>query len=92
MHAVTATQVKAAIRKKYGMGFIPHHECGICEATVGYYQNSDTDLWFDSSCDCGGGGGHCATFQDLANFINMQTNENARKHLMVMYGLCDELT
>ena len=87
---VTLEEVKAAIRTKYGTGFIPHHECGICNSMVGYYQQDDKyTLWFDPSCDCsfGGGGGRYTDFSEIVEFINMQTTPTAINHLRALYGL-----
>lgn len=51
------------------MNFIPHHECAICHCMVGWYPQS-TGLWFDSSCGCGGDGGHYDTWEEAFKWYN----------------------
>lgn len=56
MKAVSVEEIRDAIRKKYGTGFIPLRECSICNETIGYFQEVENDrLWFDSSCGCASG-------------------------------------
>jgi len=44
--------------KQNGVAFIPHHECGLCEETVGYvvedvYQGTaSSPVYFESGCGC----------------------------------------
>lgn len=51
------------------MPLIPHHDCGCCGAIVGWYPQ-EPNPFFDPSCDCGGGGGHYETWENVFKWYN----------------------
>lgn len=51
------------------MNFIPHHDCGCCGSTVGWYNNGDR-VWFDPSCDCGCSEGHYDSWLEAFKWYN----------------------
>lgn len=51
------------------MNFIPHHDCACCGEMVGWHAN-EPNPWFDSSCDCGSGGGHYDTWENVFKWYN----------------------
>lgn len=53
------------------MSFIPHHDCGLCGSMVGWVVSKDAPKpYFDPSCDCGGGGGHYDTWENVFKWYN----------------------
>ena len=51
------------------MSFIPHHDCGCCGEIVGWYPQ-EPNPYFDPSCDCGSGRGHCDTWEVVFKWYN----------------------
>ena len=51
------------------MSFIPHHDCSICGAFIGWYPQ-EPNPFFDPSCDCGSGGGHFETWETVFKWYN----------------------
>ena len=51
------------------MHFIPHHDCGVCGAFVGWYAN-EPHPYFDPSCDCGSSDGHNDTWENVFRWYN----------------------
>jgi hypothetical protein len=56
-------------------------KCGICNSPLSYHISPDrTQVVFDPSCDCvRGGGWERSSWQDIADHINMQTNDEYRE-------------
>lgn len=59
---------------------IPHHQCGICREWVEYQIDRDR-LYFNSNCGCTSIYNPPAprSWQELADWINMQTDANKRQ-------------
>lgn len=51
------------------MSFIPHHDCSICGAFIGWYSQ-EPNPFFDPSCYCGSGGGHYETWENVFKWYN----------------------
>ena len=86
MEKVTGEQVKAAMIAA-DIARVDHHECGGCGWMVYYFRDGE-DLFFDPSCDCSSGSGQReATWDDAAEWINMQTNEVSRNRIAGAFGL-----
>jgi hypothetical protein len=72
---VNGEQVKAAVMATR-ITCIPHHECGICGCWV-VYRVRDGDLYFDPACGCSWSPAEPRTWDSVAVWINMQTDEQA---------------
>jgi hypothetical protein len=66
---------------------VDHHMCSLCGYMTKYVVGDDGELWFDSGCYCSSGGWRSSSYQDAANWINMQPGTEGRKRLMAKFGL-----
>ena len=82
---VTGEQVRAAVMAA-GIAYIPHHQCGCCEAWVGY-EVYGGDLYFSPDCGCGYSPSESMPWSDAAEWINMHTNDDARAQIMAKFGM-----
>ena len=51
------------------MSFIPHHDCALCGAMVGWHSIGKRP-YFDPSCDCGCSEGHYETWENVFKWYN----------------------
>lgn len=83
----STSDIREAILKK-GVTYIPHHSCSICDAEL-YYSVDNNELFFNSACDCTTR--HSAPqkrdWTELTNWINMNSDEETRKRLIILFGL-----
>ena len=92
---VTAEQVKTAAIAA-GKTFIENHRCGGCNSVVGWIlvtmPNGDRDPFYDSNCGCVKYETRptYAGWQDCADFVNIQTNLEARNNVRERCGLPPE--
>ena len=87
MERVTAEQVRDAALAA-NVTRVPSHPCSICGHEVAYYINRG-DLYFDSGCDCvynPDSRRHCS-WQDAADWINMQSADEWRVKIAAKFGL-----
>lgn len=82
---VTAEQVRAGVLGAR-ITKIDHHKCLICKHMV-FYSVVDGSLFFNAGCGCGWEPPRAANWQEAANYINMQTDETVRLHVMKQFGL-----
>ena len=82
---VTVEQVQQAVLSS-GQTFFEHHKCAICGVMIGFYIQGD-ECYFDSSCGCAYSGSSPDGFQKIADWINMQSNDEARKTLLKRFNL-----
>jgi hypothetical protein len=86
---ITGEQVKAGVMK-LGVSYIPHHDCSICGVEVGYVILGG-DLFFDSGCGCLRGNNiRPASWDEPADWINMQFSPDVRKMLMDRFGVSND--
>lgn len=87
MNKVTADQLKDAMIEK-GIFVVDHHPCGLCGYMTKYVRSGNR-IWFDRGCDCMGNGQNFETrsWQDAANWINMQSNPAVQQRLAREFGL-----
>ena len=53
------------------MSFIPHHDCGVCGATVGWEVAPNSPMpYFNPSCDCGCSEGYYETWRKVFDWYN----------------------
>ena len=91
MPMVTGEEVKNTMIEK-NITRVMHHDCSICGVWTKYIRRGDV-LYYDSSCDCGYNGPESFTerdWDDIADWINMQTNEEARNRILIKVGLLDK--
>lgn len=79
---VTAAQVKNAAINNH-ISFIRHHQCGGCNAWVGF-EIQDDKLFFDSNCDCSSYRSPLEPrdWNSLSEWINMQSTEKWQKFIL----------
>lgn len=83
---ITAEQVKASALAA-GITEVLHHDCAGCGEWTLYIIHKG-ELYFDPSCGCG-----WAPFpeprqwQETADWINMQSNEDHRSEIMKRWGI-----
>lgn len=84
---ITPDQIKEAVTKAK-INYCKIRECSICDAPLAYLIEGE-EVFLDTNCDCVS---YCtqpspASWGDLAEFINCQTNEDVRKGLAERFGL-----
>lgn len=84
---VTAEEVKELVDKA-GMKRFSIHHCGFCKYPCGFlfYAFEEHEVVYDNGCDCVTYDGlRVSSWQELADFINIQTSTAAQ-------GLLDRLS
>lgn len=81
----TDDDVKTAVIAKK-ITYIPVNDCAICGATV-FYRRDGMDLYFCGACDCSWSPPERRGWEELADWINMQTNPKARKIVAELCGI-----
>lgn len=82
---VTAKQVMDAMIAA-DIDWVDSHECAICFRKVGYARRGDR-LFFQPECSCSFSPEEPRTWQDAADWINMQTSDEARLRIAARFGL-----
>lgn len=70
----TAQEFRSAAIK-YSISTWRFRECSICGCPIGYLFFQDREVYFDGGCDCCWGDLRPSTWEDVAEFYNMQTND-----------------
>lgn len=83
---ITAAQVKNAIQRN-GITSIDHHDCSICGYMCRYVIRESGNVFFDPGCYCTEGQYRDASYQDIANWYNMQSNDDVRARIGKAIGL-----
>lgn len=86
---ITGEQVREAMIAA-GITVVNHHECSICGVPVCYFRVDDR-LYFDSSCDCASSTPRQSSWEEAADWINMQSKPEHRAILMRLFGLREEV-
>ena len=87
MSDVTAEQTRDSALAA-GLTMIPHHNCGLCGCMVVYIVDQAGYLFFDPSCDCTyGDGPQPRSWEDAADWINMQSNAEHKRKIAALFGL-----
>ena len=81
---VTGEQIKEAMIAA-NIIIVSHHDCAICGEYT-FYIRQENKLFYDSSCGCGISTPSYRLWDDAAEWINMQSEEVARK-LAAKFGL-----
>ena len=83
---ITGQEVREAMQAN-GITYVEHHDCAGC----GYMTNYtvfDGTLYFDPGCNCTNGAGlRRTTFDEAADWINMQTRFEVAQRLAAKFGL-----
>lgn len=88
MPKVTGEQVKAAVIAA-NIEYVDHHDCGGCGYMTQYLREGDR-LYFDPGCYCSRYGPTMTglrTWDDAAEWINMQSDQEVRDKLRLRFGL-----
>lgn len=67
------------------MSFIPHHDCSCCGVFVGWHVN-EHNPWFDPTCDCGSGGGHYDTWEEVFKWYNSVFEKETEEAVQVAWN------
>lgn len=82
---VTGSQVKQAMYNA-DINIVDHHRCAICDEMTYYFTRGD-DIYFNAACGCARSAPQKREWDDLANWINIQTNDDARLSIAKRVGL-----
>ena len=82
---VTAEQVKAAMMAA-NLDWAVSHDCSICGTDVGYVRVGDR-LYFRPACHCSFSPEEPRTWQDAADWINMQSGDEHKAKIAARFGL-----
>lgn len=77
----TAEWVEARVTEA-GATWLDNHDCSICKAVVGYQFSPDGEVWFAGGCNCSWSPPRPSSFQDVANWLRMQSSDEIRDRLM----------
>lgn len=86
---VTGDEVRQAMTEA-GIDRVDHHDCGLCGYMTAYIRRSEA-LYFDRGCDCSWGGWEERSWDDAAEWINMQSDDQSRAKLRTAFGLPPEV-
>lgn len=64
-----------------GKNWLDHHDCSFCGQMVGYMINDD-EVDFRSACGCSWSPDHPSSFQDIANWLAMQSSDEIRDRIL----------
>lgn len=67
---VTGEQVREAVQKA-GLTWVTNHDCSLCGVDVGYVINGD-QVFYRSGCGCSWSPDRPISWDEVAEFINMQ--------------------
>ena len=82
---VTGSQLREAMVRQ-NIVTVRHHTCSICNEAI-HYIRKDDHLFFDSSCGCCQSEPRLWSWDEAANWVNAQTNEDYRDVLLERFGL-----
>jgi len=83
---VTAEQLRMAATMT-GVQSIDHHKCSICNTMTHYLIRGD-EIFFDASCNCSVGvGWQRRTWNDAADWVNMQKDVATQMEIAELFGL-----
>ena len=85
MTDITADRVKQAMISS-NIDRVDHHECAGCGYMVNYTRYRD-QLYFNPGCGCSWGASEPRSWQEAADWINMQTNPEVKEKLMKSFGI-----
>lgn len=84
MSKVTGEEVREAALAA-GITRIEHHNCGLCRAPV-FYSIHEGALFFNPGCDCSWSPPEPRSWESAAEWINMQSREDAREMIKQRFG------
>ncbi|MEW8193288.1 MAG: hypothetical protein AB2793_06240 [Candidatus Thiodiazotropha sp.] len=84
---ITGEQVKTAMIEK-NITHVKHHECGLCSHMV-YYSREGDQLFFHPHCGCVSyyNPPEPCEWEEAADWINTQSNDEVRSMLAARFGL-----
>ena len=62
-----------------------HHDCGLCGYMTAYHFR-DGEVYFDPGCYCANGGMSPRSWDDVAEFYNMQTHPETQARFAAFWG------
>lgn len=82
---VTGEEVKAAMIAS-DIEHVDHHDCAICGEVVFYSRNGE-NLFFNPGCGCSWSPAQPRSWDDPADWINMQRTPEVRNTIRALFGL-----
>lgn len=80
MQKYSAEWVKQQAQEK-GASWLVNHDCSLCGVDVGYVINDD-DVSYRSGCGCSWSPDRQSSFQDIADWLAMQSSDDIRDKIM----------
>lgn len=90
---MTGQEIKDLCQKK-GITFIPHHECGLCGESTGWYlfwRWPPYEVAYSNVCGCSYGSGSAAhqdTWESIADWVSGQDGQLRDKYKL-LFGISD---
>lgn len=90
---ITGEQVKAAALSAR-IAIVPSRDCSLCGYMCSYVIRDDGNLYYDPGCYCTNrrGGREPRSWDDAANWINIQSDDDQREKIMRRFGFVREIT
>jgi len=77
----SAEWIKQQVDEK-GATELLHHDCGFCGYWVRYLFYQDGGVEFASACNCSWSPPRVSFYEDIANWLAMQRNDEVRDRIM----------
>lgn len=78
---MTDYSAEAIKQRAQGKVFLDHHDCSICGGMVGYVMGGERVV-FRSSCGCSWSPDRESSFQDIADWLAMQSSDEIRDRIL----------
>lgn len=70
------------------MSFIPHHDCGVCGAMVGWEVSPNSpNPYFNPSCACGCSEGHYETWRTMFEWYNTVFEKESEEAVQAAWNM-----
>jgi hypothetical protein len=81
---VTVQELQESCRAK-DIWYVNHHECGCCGEWTRYLI--DAQVLYDSSCGCSSSRPTPRSWDEVAEFVNMQSRPEIKKEIALRFGI-----
>jgi hypothetical protein len=85
---ITGEQLKT-IAALSGVRSVRHHDCGLCGLPTRYVIDR-SDVYYDGSCDCAQSRPRHSRWENVAEWINGQTNPEERARILREFGMPEQ--
>jgi hypothetical protein len=68
--------------------YVDHHDCSICGEWTRYLIDSEINaVYYDSSCGCSSSCPTPRSWDEVAEFVNMQSQSEIKKEIALRFGI-----